>query len=102
MRDTANARRISALQKLQAELVDLKDPYWAEQVDIQVKAAMAWVSHAENEGTEALKLMRSAADAEDTSEKHVAMENRLSPMRELLQFPDKPYVLAGAVASEYS
>ena len=59
-------------------------------------------SRTPNEGTEALKLMRSAADAEDTSEKHVAMENRLSPMRELLRFPDKPYVLAGAVASEYS
>ena len=28
--------------------------------------------------------MREAADREDRSEKHVAMENRLSPMRELL------------------
>ena len=28
--------------------------------------------------------MRSAADLEDASEKHVAMENRLWPMRELL------------------
>jgi tetratricopeptide (TPR) repeat protein len=30
-----------------------------------------------------LKLMRSAADGEDGSVKHVAMENRLYPMREL-------------------
>jgi len=29
-------------------------------------------------------LMRNAADLEDRSEKHIAMENRLSPMRELL------------------
>jgi Tfp pilus assembly protein PilF len=28
--------------------------------------------------------MRNAADMEDRSEKHIAMENRLSPMRELL------------------
>jgi predicted Zn-dependent protease len=28
--------------------------------------------------------MRSAADLEDASEKHIAMENRLVPMRELL------------------
>jgi hypothetical protein len=28
--------------------------------------------------------MRAAADREDNSEKHVAMENRLYPMRELL------------------
>lgn len=85
LRDTANARKeINALQKLQEELLALKDPYWAEQVDTQHKAAMAWVAHAESKGTEALKLMRSAADAEDASEKNVAMENRLWPMRELL------------------
>jgi tetratricopeptide (TPR) repeat protein len=83
--DTANARKeINALQTLRDELQVLKDPYWAEQVDIQHRAAMAWVAHAEGKGTEALKLMRSAADAEDASEKHVAMENRLWPMRELL------------------
>ena len=33
---------------------------------------------------EALTLVRAAADLEDASEKHVAMENRLYPMRELL------------------
>jgi tetratricopeptide (TPR) repeat protein len=33
---------------------------------------------------EALKFMRAAADLEDNSEKHIAMENRLYPMRELL------------------
>ena len=32
----------------------------------------------------ALKLMRAAADVEDSSAKHIAMENRLYPMRELL------------------
>ena len=57
---------------------------WAEQVEIQQNAAMAWIAHSEGKATEALKLMRSAADAEDASEKHVAMENRLWPMRELL------------------
>jgi tetratricopeptide (TPR) repeat protein len=31
-----------------------------------------------------VKLMRAAADGEDGSVKHVAMENRLYPMRELL------------------
>jgi Tfp pilus assembly protein PilF len=31
-----------------------------------------------------MALMQDAADREDRSEKHIAMENRLSPMRELL------------------
>ncbi len=44
----------------------------------------AWVAYAEGARDEATKLMRAAADGEDGSVKHVAMENRLYPMRELL------------------
>jgi len=85
LRDTANAaKEITALQTLKDELLSSKNAYWAEQVDIQIKAATAWAAQAQGKGTEALKLMRAAADAEDASEKHVAMENRLWPMRELL------------------
>ena len=47
-------------------------------------AASAWIAQAKGEKDEALKLMRAAADLEDNSEKHIAMENRLYPMRELL------------------
>jgi tetratricopeptide (TPR) repeat protein len=44
----------------------------------------AWLAHGEGRRDEALALMRKAADGEDGSIKHVAMENRLYPMRELL------------------
>ena len=43
----------------------------------------AWVAFAEGSRDEALKFMRGAAENEDGSIKHVAMENRLYPMREL-------------------
>ena len=42
------------------------------------------MSYGEGKKEAASKLMRTAADLEDGSEKHVAMENRLWPMRELL------------------
>jgi tetratricopeptide (TPR) repeat protein len=85
LKNTATARReIDALEKLRQELLSMKDTYWAEQVDIQRKGALAWITFAEGNPGEAVKLMRAAADAEDASEKHVAMENRLWPMRELL------------------
>jgi hypothetical protein len=45
---------------------------------------MAWVAQAEGHNDEAQVTMRAAADLEDASEKHIAMENRLVPMRELL------------------
>ena len=83
--DAAGARReITELHRLRDELIRVDDPYWAHQVDIQAKAASAWVAHAAGNKTEAVRLMRAAADLEDASEKHVAMENRLWPMRELL------------------
>ena len=42
------------------------------------------MARAEGRHAEAVSAMRSAADLEDASEKHIAMENRLVPMRELL------------------
>jgi len=85
LRDAASARReIDRLVALRDELKKIDDAYWAEQVEVQRLAAAAWVALFEGRRAEAVKLMRSAADLEDGSEKHVAMENRLWPMRELL------------------
>src|SRR6185369_4083879 len=56
----------------------------AGQVEIQILCAQAWIAQGQGNKDEALKFMRAAADLEDGSEKHVAMENRLYPMRELL------------------
>ncbi len=75
---------IDRLKELRAALEKANQPYWAGQVETQVLAAQAWVAQAQGNKEEALKLMRGAADLEDASEKHVAMENRLYPMRELL------------------
>jgi tetratricopeptide (TPR) repeat protein len=83
--DVSSARRdIEHLWSLRDKLTQTQDPYWAAQVEIQRLAAEAWTAHAAGKSNEALKLMRAAADLEDGSEKHVAMENRLWPMRELL------------------
>src|SRR5262249_27770369 len=50
----------------------------------QVLAISAWVALKEAARDQAAKYMRAAADGEDGSIKHVAMENRLYPFRELL------------------
>ena len=83
--DVAGAEQgIAKLKELRAALEKASQPYWAEQVEVQILAATAWVAQAKGESADALKLMRAAADLEDGSEKHIAMENRLYPMRELL------------------
>jgi len=75
---------IAKLKELRAALLKANQGYWAEQVEVQVLGAQAWAARAQGDKAEAQKLMRAAADLEDGSEKHVAMENRLYPMRELL------------------
>jgi len=75
---------VGKLKELRATLEKANQSYWAEQVEIQLLAASAWIAQAKGQKDEALKFMRAAADLEDNSEKHIAMENRLYPMRELL------------------
>jgi hypothetical protein len=83
--DLADARRdVDEITRLRAELASAHDAYWIEQLDVQADAARAWIALGERRAGEAIVSMRAAADREDRTEKNVAMENRLSPMRELL------------------
>src|SRR6266851_3308863 len=80
----AAEREVDKLKTLRAALENASQSYWATQVEVQMLAASAWIAQAKEEKERALKLMRAAADLEDSSAKHIAMENRLYPMRELL------------------
>jgi tetratricopeptide (TPR) repeat protein len=75
---------IDQLRVLRDRLAQANDAYWTGQVVIQEQAAGAWLALAEGRKGDAIAAMRQAADLEDRSGKHVAMENRLSPIRELL------------------
>ena len=65
-------------------LLAQKDPYKANQVQIQIKASEAWLNFKEGKNTEALNLMNSAADMEDATEKHPVTPGEVIPARELL------------------
>ena len=80
----AAAADIEKLKEQRAALEKAGQGYWAGQVEIQILGAQAWAVEGQGNRSDALKFMRAAADLEDASEKHVAMENRLYPMRELL------------------
>ena len=92
---------IDKLKQLREGLLAASQPYWAEQVEIQVLGATAWLHNGQGNREEALKFMRGAADLEDSSEKHVAMENRLYPMRELLGDMLRGYGEPAAALKEY-
>ena len=75
---------LAQLVRLKGRLLAAKENYWADQVEIQSRSALAWINLLSEHKVEAIQMMRIAADLEDASEKHIAMENRISPMRELL------------------
>ena len=82
--DLAGAKaEIEAIKALRAALEKSNQSYWADRSEEQILAISAWGALKEGARDQAVQLMRAAADGEDGSVKHVAMENRLYPLREL-------------------
>jgi len=84
-RNLEHARQgMQKLESLRQVLLENKDPYWAGQVDIQRQTVAAWVAFADGNKDDAVTRMRSAADAEDATDKHPVTPGVVRPARELL------------------
>ncbi len=75
---------IARLQQLRDALATMKLGYWAQQVEIQITAASAWLALAEGRRGDALGLMRQATEMEAATDKHPVTPGPLVPTRELL------------------
>ncbi|MGH9751562.1 MAG: tetratricopeptide repeat protein [Blastocatellia bacterium] len=83
--DAAAARKdVEKLAAIQNALARAKDVYWADQVEIQRRAAAAWLALAEGDREKALEMMRAAAELEDSTEKHPVTPGAIIPAREML------------------
>src|SRR5215472_5772786 len=83
--DVAAARaELAHLDEIEAKLAAANNDYWAGQTLSQKQAVAAWVMFSDGQRDEAIAAMRKAADLDDASEKNVAMENKLVPIRALL------------------
>jgi tetratricopeptide (TPR) repeat protein len=75
---------IARLAAIRQSLLDQKNNYWADQVEIQRLAAAAWLARAEQDADEAFRLMRAAADLEAATDKHPVTPGAILPTREQL------------------
>ena len=75
---------VDRLVELREALLQAKDGYWAEQVEIQRRGAAAWLARADGRNDEALATMRAAAELEDSTEKHNITPGPIATARELL------------------
>ena len=75
---------IERMRQLQQGTTDPKFDYFKKHLDLQMKAASAWVAYQDGKKDEAVTLLRSAADAEDILGKHPVSPGALVPAREQL------------------
>lgn len=75
---------LQALNRIQDTLLAQKDTYKANQVNIQIKTAEAWMHWKAGNKAQALSLMQEAAEMEDNTEKHPVTPGEVIPAKELL------------------
>jgi tetratricopeptide (TPR) repeat protein len=75
---------VEALRAVVVALRERGDAYWAEQVDIQRRAAEGWVEFARGRREEGLAALREAAEREGRTQKHIVTPGPLAPAREQL------------------
>ena len=81
---TAARKDVERLEALRKTLLASKDPYWPTQVEIQRVTAEAWIARAESRNEDAVRIMRSAAELEDSTDKHPVTPGAIQPAHELL------------------
>ncbi len=83
--DPTRARAdVERLQTLRQQLLDQKNAYWADQVEIQRRAADGWIARAEGRNADAVRLLQSAADLEESMDKSPVTPGSIIPAREML------------------
>jgi predicted Zn-dependent protease len=83
--DLDGARKaIARMGELRNATKDPKFEYFKKHLDLQMQAASAWVVAGEGKKSEAIEMLRLAADAEDILGKHPVSPGAFIPIREQL------------------
>jgi predicted Zn-dependent protease len=84
--DPASARQeVEKLTATGQALAEVKGGYdWSKQVEVARQVAAGWLAHAEGRREESLRLMRAAAELDDSTEKHPVTPGAILPAREQL------------------
>ena len=82
--DVAGAQtQLAALEAQKAKLVEAKNDYWANQVEVQRLGAAAVIAQVQGDRAQAIALSKAAATLEASMDKHPATPGAVLPAREL-------------------
>jgi tetratricopeptide (TPR) repeat protein len=75
---------VDTLEAIHERTLEKREEYWALHVEARRTTVQAWIAQAEGNVDRALTLMRTAADLEDSVDKHPITPSAVLPARELL------------------
>ena len=84
---TGNLDRASQAEHTLASLRDSaasQDQYWSNQIEVQRREIAAWISEKGGKSSDAIVSMRSAAELEESMDKHAVTPGAMLPAREML------------------
>ena len=72
------------LASLRDSIAAQKNTYWANQVEVQRRAVAAWIAQQAGKPEDAVSMMRSGAELEESMDKDAVTPGALTPAREML------------------
>lgn len=85
---SGNLVRASEAEKMLASLRDAtakqNNTYWSNQVEVQRREVAAWIAEKSGQAADAIATMRSAAELEESMDKHAVTPGAVTPAREML------------------
>ncbi|HEY1270513.1 MAG TPA: hypothetical protein VGF08_00940, partial [Terriglobales bacterium] len=73
-----------ALAQLRDATAQQKEEYWSKQVEVQRREVAAWIAQQRQQADLAIDTMRSAAELEESMDKHAVTPGAVTPAREML------------------
>ena len=78
------AQAEKALASLRDATAKQNNTYWANQVEVQRREVAGWIAEKSGKATDAITVMRSAAELEESMDKHAVTPGAVTPAREML------------------
>jgi tetratricopeptide (TPR) repeat protein len=78
------AKAENALASLREATMKLNNTYWGNQIEVQRREVAAWIIQKKNNAKDAIAMMRSAADLEESMDKDAITPGAVIPAREML------------------
>jgi hypothetical protein len=104
---SARTGDVAAASKAEQTLASLRDSaasldqYWSKQIEVQRREVAAWIAEASSKSEDAITTMRSAAELEESMDKHAVTPGAVLPAREMLAELLSVHNQARAALEEY-